>query len=329
MTSLVHPRRDRVLAVCLSGSAILSASLILLVVGFVFGEARGALSQQGLMAFVGSGDWHPEDGEFGLLRLSAATLATTCGALLLAAPLGVAAGLFNALIAPRAVARMHRTLVELLAGIPSVVYGLWGLVVLVPLIGAGHGSGQGLLAASIVLALMILPTVALSTEAALNAVPSEQLLGAAALGLGPLARARRVALPAARRGVLAGLVLATGRAVGETMAVLMVAGNVVAWPKGLRDPLRTMTGNIALEMGYATAEHRSVLFVVGLMLMLAVALFVVLAAMFGGGGGAGRGCSAAGGGAAGFAPALGRGGDAGRGIDAERAPAASLRGGAR
>ncbi len=311
---------------CLSGSAILSASLILLVVGFVFGEARGALSQQGLMAFVGSGDWHPEDGEFGLLRLATATLATSCGALLLAAPVGVAAGLFNALIAPRAVARVQRTLVELLAGIPSVVFGLWGLVVLVPLIGAGHGSGQGLLAASIVLALMILPTVALSTEAALNAVPNELLQGAAALGLGPLTRARRVALPAARRGVLAGLVLATGRAIGETMAVLMVAGNVVAWPKGLRDPLRTMTGNIALEMGYATAEHRSVLFVVGLMLMLAVALFVVLAAMFGGGSDAGTRESVWRDGTAKRGGDCKCGGDAVRANDAERATVSNLRG---
>ncbi len=264
------------------GSALLAASLVLLVLGFVLGEARDALGREGWSKFVAGGTWHPADRQFGLLAMAAATAATTLGALLLAAPLGVGAGLFNALIAPRPVARMHRTLVEVLAGIPSVVYGLWGLVVLVPLIGGGERSGQGLLAASIVLALMLLPTIALSTEAALLAVPEELLLGAAALGLGPVARARRVALPAARRGILAGLVLATGRAIGETMAVLMVAGNVVAWPAGLRDPLRTLTGNIALEMGYATAEHRSVLFVVGLVLMLGVALLIVLANLFGG-----------------------------------------------
>ena len=190
--------------------------------------------------------------------------------------------MFNALIAPTRVARMQRALVEVLAGIPSVVYGLWGLVVLVPLIGGGTHSGQGFLAATVVLALMLLPTITLSTEAALLAVPAELLHGAAALGLGPVARARRVALPAARRGVIAGLVLAAGRAIGETMAVLMVAGNVVAWPKGLREPLRTLTGNIALEMGYATESHRSVLFVAGLVLMLGVALLLTLVNLLGG-----------------------------------------------
>ena len=274
--------RDRALAVVLFSSAALAASLVLLILYFVFGEARSALAQQGLAAFFTDTGWHPTDGEFGLLPMAAATLATTLGALVLAAPLGIGAGLFNALVAPKSVARFHRALVEVLAGIPSVVFGLWGLVVLVPLIGGAEHSGQGLFAASVVLALMILPTIALTTEAALERVPAELLAGAAALGLGPVARARRVALPATRRGVIAGLVLATGRAIGETMAVLMVAGNVVAWPAGLREPLRTLTGNIALEMGYATAEHRSVLFACGLVLMLAVALLVILAGLFGG-----------------------------------------------
>lgn len=282
MSPYARPKRDRALSVVLLSSAALAASLIVLILVFVFGEARGALRAEGFTAFLTDAGWHPTDGEFGLLPMAAATLATTLGALVMAAPLGIGAGLFNALIAPRPVARFHRALVEVLAGIPSVVFGLWGLVVLVPLIGGGERSGQGLLAASVVLALMILPTIALSTEAALERVPRELLQGAAALGLGPVACARRVALPAARRGVIAGLVLATGRAIGETMAVLMVAGNVVAWPAGLREPLRTLTGNIALEMGYATQEHRSVLFVAGLVLMLAVALLVVLASLFGG-----------------------------------------------
>lgn len=273
---------DRAFLIVQRSSALFAGSLVLLVLVFVFGEAQGALSSPGLGAFFLDAGWHPKDGEFGLLPMLAATLATTLGALLLAAPLGIGAGLFNALIAPRPVALMHRSLVEVLAGIPSVVYGLWGLVVLVPMIGGDGHSGQGLLAASVVLALMLLPTITLSTEAALLAVPRELLQGGAALGLGPLARARLIALPAARRGIIAGLVLATGRAVGETMAVLMVAGNVVAWPKGLREPVRTLTGNIALEMGYATQDHRAALFVVGLILMLLVALLVMLSSLFGG-----------------------------------------------
>jgi phosphate transport system permease protein len=280
-------RQDRALGVVLRSSALLAASLIFLVLLFVVFEARGALATPGFGAFFTDPSWHPVDdgtgSEYGVLPMLAATLATTFGALLIATPLGIGAGVFNALVAPAPFALLHRSLVEILAGIPSVVYGLWGLVVLVPWIGGVSHSGQGLLAASIVLSLMLLPTITLSTEAALLAVPKEQLQAAAALGLGPIARARLVAVPAARRGIVAGLVLATGRAVGETMAVLMVAGNVVAWPRGLRDPLRTLTGNIALEMGYATESHRSALFVVGLVLMLCVALLVILAGLFGSG----------------------------------------------
>lgn len=277
-----HPWRDRVLAVLVTSSAWLAASLIVVMLAFVMRESSTALGAHGLGAFLSGAAWHPTDAaapEFGLQAMIAATLATSGLALALAAPLGIAAGLFGALLAPPAWARIQRTLVELLAGIPSVVFGLWGLVVLVPLIGAGVTSGQGLGAAALVLALMLLPTIALSTEAALAAVPRDLLRGGAALGLGPFARAWRIALPAARGGILAGLVLATGRAIGETMAVLMVAGNTINWPAGLREPLRTMTGNIALEMGYATSAHRSALFVVGLVLMVAVLATVAGAAL--------------------------------------------------
>ena len=270
------------LRICVQSSAVLAASLIALMLVFVARESSLALRTHGLAEFLTSASWHPTDKaepEFGLLAMIAATLATSLGALIWAGPVGIAVGLFNALIAPRRFARVQRMLIEVLAGIPSVVFGLWGLVVLVPLIGRGQVSGQGLLAASLVLGLMLLPTIALSTEAALNAVPRDLLRAGAALGLGPVARARRIGLPAARSGIMAGLVLAIGRAMGETMAVLMVAGNLVAWQSGLRDPLRTMTSNIALEMGYATSGHRSALFVVGLVLMVAVAVTVAIAAL--------------------------------------------------
>lgn len=275
-------RGDRVLRIVVASSALLAASLVLVMLVFVARESGLALQTHGPGEFLTSDQWHPTDAaqpEFGLLAMIAATLATSLGALAFAGPLGIATGLFGALLAPPRFARLQRALIEVLAGIPSVVFGLWGLVVLVPLIGAGTHSGQGLLAASVVLGLMLLPTIALSTEAALQAVPRELLRGGAALGLGPFARAWRVALPAAKRGIVAGFVLAVGRAIGETMAVLMVAGNTISWPAGLREPLRTMTGNIALEMGYATTGHRSALFVVGLVLMLGVTLTVGLAAL--------------------------------------------------
>jgi phosphate transport system permease protein len=139
------------------------------------------------------------------------------------------------------------------------------------------GSGQSLLAATLVLALMILPTIALTSSAALRSVPREQIEGAAALGLERWAIAVRVALPAARGGVVAGLVLAASRAVGETMAVVMLAGNVPQLPSSLVSPVRTLTGNIALEMGYATESHRAVLFVSGLVLLGTVLAAVILA----------------------------------------------------
>lgn len=255
------------LAATLGVAAVVAASVVVLIVAFVALEAWPALERVGPARFVQDAGWHPGEDRFGLLPMLLATVLTTGGALLLAVPLGVASGIFGRFYAPRSVAAWYRRAVELLAGIPSVVYGLWGLVVLVPLIARLGGSGQSLLAATLILALMILPTVALTSDSALRAVPRAYLRGAAALGLSRWSTVRRVALPAARSGVVSGVLLATGRGIGETMAVLMVAGNVPAFPRGLLDPVRTLTANIALEMGYATRDHRAVLFVCGLCLM--------------------------------------------------------------
>jgi phosphate transport system permease protein len=161
-------------------------------------------------------------------------------------------------------------LVELLAGIPSVVYGFWGLTTLVPLINQLHPPGASLLAGILILALMILPTIALTTHAALLTVPGEYLRGAAALGMSRWGMIRGVALSTAKTGIVAGIMLAAGRAIGETMAVLMVAGNVVQHATSVFDPVRTLTANIALEMAYAMNDHRAALFVSGLTLMLLV-----------------------------------------------------------
>lgn len=157
---------------------------------------------------------------------------------------------------------------ETLAGIPSVVYGLWGLMVLVPAIARIGPPGQSVLAGVLVLALMILPTIALVSDAALGAVPETHLRGAAAAGLSRWAIVRSIALPSARSGILTGTLLGTGRALGETMAVVMVTGNVVQVPDSLLAPVRTLTANIALEMAYATDAHRAALFVSGLVLAL-------------------------------------------------------------
>jgi len=274
---------DRCLAWITHFAAAISAVIVLVVVAFLAVEAWPALRGIGIGRFFSDASWHPLSDRFNLLPMIAATALTSVGAMIIAAPLGVCSAIFGRFYAPPLVARWHRRLVELLAGIPSVVYGLWGLVVLVPILAQLGGSGQSLLAATLVLSLMILPTVALTADAALGAVPADQIRGAAALGLGRWTIASRVALHTARRGVGAGLLLAAARAVGETMAVLMVCGNVVQMPDSLVAPVRTLTANIALEMGYATADHRSVLFVSGLMLMAAVAMAVLLAEWFAGG----------------------------------------------
>jgi phosphate transport system permease protein len=207
----------------------------------------------------------------------AATLLAAAGALVLAAPLGLLSAVFCRYFAPRPLAIVYRRLIELLAGVPSVVYGFWGLVVLAPLIRQLHPPGQSLLAGILILALMILPTIALMSDAALEAVPAEHLRAAAALGLSRVATLTGVAIPAARSGLIAGAILGAGRALGETMAVLMVCGNVVRTPRSIFDPVRTLTAGIALEMGDALGDHQSALFVIGLILLAFVAALIAAA----------------------------------------------------
>jgi phosphate transport system permease protein len=196
------------------------------------------------------------------------------GSVLIATPLGILSAVFCHYYAPPAVARPYRRLIELLAGIPSVVYGFWGLVVLVPLIGAIRAPGPSLLAGIVILTIMILPTIALMADASLANFPQQYLRGAAALGLPRWTTIRGVVFPAAKSGLFTGVILETGRAIGETMAILMVCGNVVQTPHSLFDPMRTLTANIALEMAYALGDHRAALFVSGLVLMAMIAALV-------------------------------------------------------
>lgn len=266
---------DRQLAFGLGLAAGLVAILLGLVVAFLARESWPLLRDIGLGRFLTDAGWHPTEHSYGLLPMLTATLAASFGALLLAAPLGLASALFCRFYAPPMLARAYRRLVGLLAGIPSVVFGFWGLTVLVPLIARWEPPGASLLAAILILALMVLPTVALTSEVALGAVPAAWLQGAAALGLSRRGMLLGVAIPAARRGIVAGLLLASARALGETMAVLMVAGNVVQTPASLFDPVRTLTANIALEMAYATGDHRASLFVSGLLLSGLVLLLVL------------------------------------------------------
>ncbi len=253
----------------LRGCALVSASLVLGVLLFTLVEAWPALDTR----LLSDTRWQPSAAspQFGTLPLLAGSLLVSAGALAVAAPIGLLAALFARFYAPRRLAGAFRRLLELLAGVPSVLFGFWGLVELVPRINRLHPPGQSLLAGSLVLALMVLPTIALTADAALANVPRAQLRAAASLGMGPWASLRGVILPQARAGIASGLVLATTRALGETMAVLMVCGNVVQLPGSPFDAVRTVTANIALEMGYAGEEHRAALFASGLLLLLLIA----------------------------------------------------------
>lgn len=267
--------RDAKLLWLLSASALIAAGLLLLILVFLARESWPVIQNAGISTFFRDDGWFPSEGAYGLVPMLAASMAMSALAIVIAAPLGVMSALFCRFYAPPMIARMYRWAIILLAGIPSVVLGLWGLTVIVPLILAVSPPGTSLLAGSIILALMILPTVALTTEAALAAVPKAYWQGAAALGLSTEATILRVALPATGASIYAGILLAVARALGETMAVMMVSGNVVQLPTSLFDPVRTLTANIALEMAYATGDHRASLFVSGLVL---TALVLALAA---------------------------------------------------
>ncbi|MCB1937224.1 MAG: phosphate ABC transporter permease subunit PstC [Nitrosomonas sp.] len=269
---------DRLLVGFLRVGAMVSALVMLLILLFLLLESWPVLSQLSLLRFVVDTSWHPLEGAYNLMPMLSGTLLASLGALLLAIPLGIASALFIVFFAPSYVASLYRRFIELFAGIPSVVFGFWGLTTLVPLIGEWQPPGASLLAGVTVLTLMVLPMVALTAYTALAAVPEELFRNAAALGLSRWGMVRGVALPAARTGIIAGIILAAARALGETMAVLMVAGNVVQYPESVFDPIRTLAANIALEMAYAMGDHRAALFVSGLLLM---ALVMVLSGMAG------------------------------------------------
>lgn len=254
----------------LRAAAALAGLVAIVITVFVVKEAAPALVSVGPPRFVLDDAWFPTSGRFGMLPMLAGTILCAGLAMLIAVPAGVISALWLNFYAPKSIATWYRRLLELLAGIPSVVYGFWGLVALVPLIAKVEPPGASLLAGGLVLAIMVLPTVALISDSAILALPKEQMMAARALGTSTVGALLHVVLPAARPGIRTGIILALGRAVGETMAVLMVCGNVVQVPGSLFDPVRTLTANIALEMAYATEAHRSVLFVSGLFLVALV-----------------------------------------------------------
>lgn len=262
-------------------SALASVLIVLLIFVFTTKEAMPAFREIGLRNLLLGKVWRPGNGEFGILAMIAGSGLVTFGAVAIGVPLALGTAVFLSDIAPGWVSGLVRPSIELLAGIPSVVYGLFGMVVLVPLvrtIPAPGNVGFGLLTASIVLAIMVLPTIANVSEFAIRSVPKSYREGSLALGATRWETIARVVVPAARPGIISAVVLGLGRALGETIAMIMVIGNSVVIPSAANgNPLtiflsraRTLTGNIAVEISYATGIHESALFATGVVLFILI-----------------------------------------------------------
>ncbi len=246
------------------------ASLLLIAV-FIFKEGLPFMLKVGVKDFLLASDWDPQAGKYGIYPMIIASLYVTFGAMLIGAPLGVAGAIFLNEFVPKQVMRVVKPTIELLAGIPSVVFGFLGVMVLAPFIRT-HMGGPGLsvLAAAVILGIMVLPTVISISSDAIGAVPNSYREGALALGATRWQSVYMVTIKAARSGIIASIILAMGRALGETMAVIMVAGNTVKIPHSVTDPVRTLTANIALEMANATGMAREALFATGIVLFVVI-----------------------------------------------------------
>lgn len=263
--------REKGMQVVFLLTACISVLAVVLICIFLFASGVPAIKEIGLSDFLFGTVWRPANNLYGILLMILGSLYVTAGALVIGVPLGVLSAVFLAQFCPKPLYKPLRAAINLMEGIPSVVYGFFGLVVLVPFVRNNFGGyGMGVLTASILLGIMILPTIITVSESALQAVPSSYYDGAVALGASHERSVFFVMVPAAKRGILAGIVLGIGRAIGETMAVIMVAGNQAIIPDSLTSGVRTLTTNIVMEMGYSTDLHREAL------IATAVVLFVFI-----------------------------------------------------
>ena len=252
-------------------SACVSILCVAMICVFLFANGIPAIGKIGVFQFLAGEKWKPGNDLYGILPMILGSIYVTAGAVIIGVPIGILTAVFMSKFCPRRIYKVVKPAIDLLAGIPSVVYGFFGMVVIVPVVSQLFGgSGKSMLTASILLGIMILPTIIGVSESAINAVPSSYYEGSLALGASHERSVFFATLPAAKSGILAGVILGVGRAIGETMAVIMVAGNQARMPKGILEGVRTMTANIVLEMGYATDLHREAL------IATAVVLFVFI-----------------------------------------------------
>ena len=253
--------------------ACVSIVAVVVICVFLFANGLPAVAEIGVADFLFGKQWRPGENKFGIFPMIVGSVYATVGAILIGVPIGVLTAVFMAKICPKKLYKFLKPAVELLAGIPSIVYGFFALVVIVPIIrNTFPGNGLSLLSACILLGIMILPTIIGVAESAIRAVPESYYEGALALGATRERSLFRIVLPAAKSGVSAGVVLGIGRAIGETMAVNMVAGNNKVIPESIFKGVRTLTTNIVMEMGYATDLHREALIANGVVLFLFILL---------------------------------------------------------
>lgn len=270
----------KVLFTAAAGISILAVALICI---FLFASGLPAIGEIGVLDFLGGTTWRPAADQYGILPMIIGSVYATIGALIIGIPIGLFAAVYLSRFASPRVKRILTPGVELLAGIPSVIYGFFGLVVLVPLIREVFSvQGMSLLAASIILGIMILPTIITVARNAIDAVPDSYYEGALALGADHERSVFRVLVPAATSGIMAGVVLGVGRAIGETMAVVMIAGNQAVIPDSILDGVRTLTTNIVLEMGYAADLHREALIATAVVLFVFVLIINIVFAVLNG-----------------------------------------------
>ena len=260
--------------------ALVSIAAVVIICLFMFLNAFPAFKEIGVLNFLGGRVWKPLEGSFGIFPMIVGSIYVTAGAIIIGVPVAIFCAVFLSCFCPAWLYKIIKPMTELLAGIPSIVYGFFGLVVVVPLIREfgrtlkslglvdRAGDGNSILTTSLILGMMILPTIIGTTESAMRAVPAHYYEGSLALGATKERSIFRVIIPAAKSGVIAGIVLGIGRAIGETMAVIMIVGNQPRLTASILQGIRTLTGNIVLEMGYATGLHREALIATGVVLFV-------------------------------------------------------------
>ena len=269
--------KEKVMEIVFLTAACVSILAVMLICVFLFSSGIPAIGKIGPLNFLGGTVWKPSNNLFGILPMILGSIYVTAGAIVIGVPIGIFMAVFMARFCPKKIYPILKPAIELMAGIPSIVYGFFGLVVIVPIIQQLTGtSGKGVLTASILLGIMILPTIIGVSESAILAVPESYYEGALALGDTHERSVFGAVLPAAKSGIRAGVILGVGRAIGETMAVIMVAGNQPVIPGSVLAGVRTMTANIVLEMGYAAGLHREALIATGVVLFVFILIINLL-----------------------------------------------------